>query len=116
MWYNIIGDIMKKDNFLSIRINSEKKEKVERILKDFDLRISEAVNMFLNQVIIEKGIPFSIKQPKYDEKYHELEKAITYNSFGGGTPSLYAKKILRLYATDLIDYETALYAIEREGL
>jgi len=116
MCYNIYGDNMKRNDFINVRVNKEIKDKSEEILKDFDLRMSDAINMFLNQVVIEKGIPFSIKQPKYDKKYHELEKAIAYNSFGGGTPSNYAKKILRLYATELIDFETALFALEREGL
>ncbi len=107
---------MKKNDYINVRINEKTKQEAEEILKNFDLRISDAVNIFLNQVIAEKGIPFMLKQPKYDKAYHELKRAITYNSFGGGIPSKYAENILRLYATGLIDFETAKFALGREGM
>ncbi len=45
---------------LNIRIDSETKEKAEKIFKEHGLNMSIAVNMFLKQTIREQGIPFKI--------------------------------------------------------
>lgn len=105
---------MKKTDFLNVRIDSETKSKAEDILKNFNLRISDAVNLFLRQVVLEEGIPFEIKLPQYEKAYKELEKAVAYNAFGGGLPSEYANQILKLYAKNLIDLETAVFALNRK--
>ncbi len=105
---------MKKTDYLNVRIDTETKDKAEEILKNFNLRISDAVNLFLRQIVLEEGIPFEIKLPQYEKAYKELEKAVAYNAFGGGIPSEYANNILKLYAKDLIDLETAVFALNRK--
>ena len=37
-------------------------------LNDLGLSITEAVNVFLNQVILHNGIPFKIEKPKYNKE------------------------------------------------
>jgi len=114
MCYNRTGDDMKKNEYINVRVNEKVKEEAENIFKDLGLKMSDAINIFLNQVCVEKGLPFEVKLPKFDESYKALEKAIAYNAFGGGKPSKYALNILKLYAKEEIDYETALFALERE--
>jgi DNA-damage-inducible protein J len=43
---------------LSIRIEEKTKKEAQKTLKSLGLDLSSAVNMFLNQVITEQGIPF----------------------------------------------------------
>ena len=59
---------MAKTDVLHIRVESEVKAKVEQTLSDLGLSITEAVNVFLNQVILQEGIPFRIQKPKYNRE------------------------------------------------
>ncbi len=59
---------MTKTNTLHIRVKPEVKEKAEETLNDLGLSITEAVNVFLNQVILQEGIPFKIEKPKYNKE------------------------------------------------
>ena len=95
-------------------LDEDTKTKAEDILKNFNLRISDAINIFLRQVVLEEGIPFEVKLPQYEKAYKELEKAVAYNAFGGGIPSDYANNILKLYAKNLIDLDTAVFALSRK--
>ena len=54
-----------KTHILHIRVEPKVKEKAEKILNDLGLSISEAVNVFLNQVILNEGIPFEIRKNRY---------------------------------------------------
>ncbi len=53
---------MAKTHILHIRVEPKVKEKAEETLNDLGLSISEAVNVFLNQVILNEGIPFEIRK------------------------------------------------------
>lgn len=46
---------------ISIRTDSEVKEAANEIFKKIGLDMSTAVNIFLRQVVISNGIPFSIQ-------------------------------------------------------
>ena len=105
---------MNKTDYINVRVNKDTKDKVEVVLEKLNLKMSDAINLFLNQIALEEGIPFEIRLPKYEKAYKALEKAIGYNAFGGGTPSDYAKNILMLYAKEQIDLETAIFALGRE--
>lgn len=59
---------MTKSDVLHIRVKPEVKEKAEKTLNLLGLSISEAINVFLNQVILNQGIPFKIENPKYNQK------------------------------------------------
>ena len=45
------------------RVEPEVKEQAESILNQLGIPISNAVGMFLRQVVIQRGIPFDIKLP-----------------------------------------------------
>ncbi len=54
---------MAKTDTLHIRVEPEVKKKAEKTLNDLGLSITEAINVFLNIVILNDGIPFEIKKP-----------------------------------------------------
>ena len=56
---------MAKIHILHIRVEPKVKEKAEEILNDLGLSISEAVSVFLNQAILNEGIPFEIRKNRY---------------------------------------------------
>ncbi len=59
---------MAKTDTLHIRIEPSVKKKAEKTLNDLGLSITEAINVFLNQVILQDGIPFEIKKPKFNKE------------------------------------------------
>ena len=59
---------MAKTDTLHIRVEPKVKQKAEQTLNDLGLSITEAINVFLNQVILNDGIPFEIRKPKYNEE------------------------------------------------
>ena len=59
---------MAKTDTLHIRVKPDVKEKAEETLNDLGLSITEAVNVFLNQVILQEGIPFKIEKPRYNKE------------------------------------------------
>ena len=59
---------MPKTDTLHIRVEPSVKQKAEKTLNDLGLSITEAVNVFLNQVILNDGIPFEIRKPKFNKE------------------------------------------------
>lgn len=59
---------MAKTDTLHIRVEPSVKQKAEKTLNDLGLSITDAINVFLNQVILNDGIPFEIKKPKYNKE------------------------------------------------
>ncbi|MDR3625626.1 MAG: type II toxin-antitoxin system RelB/DinJ family antitoxin [Ignavibacteriaceae bacterium] len=50
-----------KDSMLTIRIDSDVKKEAEEILKKIGLNSSNAIGLFYNSIIINKGIPFKLR-------------------------------------------------------
>lgn len=48
-----------------IRIDEATKKQAVELLEGLGLNLSDAVNMFLRQVILRGGIPFDVKYPEY---------------------------------------------------
>ena len=59
---------MAKTYTLHIRVEPSVKTRAEETLNDLGLSITEAVNIFLNQVILHNGSPFKIEKPKYNKE------------------------------------------------
>ena len=55
---------------LSIRIEEKTKREARKTLKALGLDLSSAVNMFLNQVAVEQGIPFKVSLILGKNKVH----------------------------------------------
>ena len=48
----------------SIKVDSVAWDEVKEIFKEYNLSVSDGINIFLNKVRLEKGMPFDIKLPK----------------------------------------------------
>jgi DNA-damage-inducible protein J len=59
---------------LSIRIEEKTKREARKTLEALGLDLSSAVNMFLNQVVIEQGIPFKPSRVSTKEERAKIRK------------------------------------------
>ena len=59
---------MAKTDTLHIRIEPSVKQRAEKTLNDLGLSITDAINVFLNQVILHDGIPFEIRKPRFNQE------------------------------------------------
>ena len=57
---------MLKTANLNIRIDPNTKLRAEQLFSNFGITISDAVNIFLRQSLMEGGLPFEMKQPRYN--------------------------------------------------
>jgi len=64
---------MAKTAVLNVRIDPETKANAEQLFSGFGLTVTDAINVFLHQSIMEHGFPFEIRLPRYNA---ETEKAI----------------------------------------
>jgi len=64
---------MAKNANLYIRTDPETKAGAEKLFATFGITISDAVNMFLRQSLLVGGLPFELRQPRYNA---ETEAAI----------------------------------------
>lgn len=56
---------MNKTSMIHIRVRPEVKEEVEEILDNLGMTTAEAVNIYLRQIILNCGLPFEVKTPKF---------------------------------------------------
>lgn len=47
----------------TIRIDSKIKQESTKMLEDLGMTVSEAINVFLRQVVLHRGLPFEVKYP-----------------------------------------------------
>ncbi|MHB8076817.1 type II toxin-antitoxin system RelB/DinJ family antitoxin [Desulfosporosinus fructosivorans] len=59
---------MAKTETLHIRVEAAIKAGVEATLKNLGLSTTEAVNIFLHQVLLVGGLPFEVKNPQYNSE------------------------------------------------
>lgn len=61
---------------MNIRIEPKLKRDVEDVLSDLGLTISEAVTLYLKQIVFTDSIPLEIKRPRYSKDFLEaIEEA-----------------------------------------
>ena len=75
---------MAKSASIYTRVEPELKIKAEQILSDLGMPVSNAVNLFLHQIVLHQGLPFDVKLPRSkpldystltSEQFdHEIEK------------------------------------------
>jgi DNA-damage-inducible protein J len=68
---------MAKSSAMTIRIDPEIKHRADSVLQYLGMTTSEAVTIFLRQVILNNGIPFPVRIPTYNDEtlaaLHEAE-------------------------------------------
>jgi len=88
---------MSKTTNINVRLDPELKEQAELILGQLGIPLSNAVNIFLKQVVIQRGIPFDVRLPSEKpialselnnlEINEELEKGYTDFTQGKTKPA-----------------------------
>lgn len=58
---------MAKTDVLHVRVEPSVKTNAEATLSQLGMSISEAINVFLRQVVLKGGLPFEVVLPKYNE-------------------------------------------------
>lgn len=64
---------MAKDSVINIRTDAATKQAIEKLYSQFGITVSDAVNIFFRKSLMEGGLPFEMKQPRYNR---ETEEAI----------------------------------------
>ena len=59
---------MARNANLYIRTDAETKIGAEQLFASFGITITDAVNMFLRQSLLVGGLPFELRQPRYNAK------------------------------------------------
>ena len=57
-----------KSTVISIRTDSETKQAVESLYARFGITVSDAVNIFFRKSLMEGGLPFEMRQPRYNKE------------------------------------------------
>lgn len=83
---------MAKTSNIFARVEPEIKEQAEMVLDQLGIPMSNAISIFLRQIVIQKGIPFEMKLPQSkpvaygsltDEQFNaEIEKGLNDLSCG----------------------------------
>ncbi len=62
----------------SIKLDSNVKSEAQKIFAELGMTLGEAVNLFLNQVRLNKGLPFEVKIPTKEtlKAIRDVEKGI----------------------------------------
>jgi DNA-damage-inducible protein J len=79
---------MRKDTVIQARVDSRTKEKARTILAGLDVSLSEAIGMFLRQVVYQRSIPFKVKLPS-----SQTARAIAELESGKGRKSRTTKEL-----------------------
>lgn len=59
---------MAKSASISMRVNPQIKAEAEAIYGSLGMTLTEAINIFLHKSILEGGLPFDVRQPRYNSE------------------------------------------------
>ena len=100
-----------KNEVIHARISEDIKKECDSILSNIGISMSQAIDLYLRQIVLKRGIPFELNEIEKETPTEEL--AYIINSVDGGEVPKEAKKIIHLYTKGDIDLETAKFAIGR---
>ncbi|MCL2321579.1 MAG: type II toxin-antitoxin system RelB/DinJ family antitoxin [Oscillospiraceae bacterium] len=63
-----------KGAFICVRVEQKLKEEAEELFSSFGITVEDAINIFLNKVVMVGGLPFEVKIPKYNAETIEALK------------------------------------------
>ena len=89
------------------RVEPEVKEQAEQVLDRLGIPMSNAVGMFLRQIVLQRGIPFEMKLPAYEEPvaYGSLTKEQFNAEIEKGMEDI---KAGRVYSADEVEVEAEI--------
>ena len=95
--------IMARTANVFARVEPEIKEQAESVLDQLGIPMSNAVGMFLRQIVLQKGIPFEMKLPRTEPlAFGSLTKEQFDKEIGKGMADV---KAGRVYSADAIEAE-----------
>ena len=67
---------------IQVRLDKQTKKRAKKVFQVLDMSMSEAIKLFLRQVVLQEGIPFEIKIPNAltDKVLRESEEGIDLHS------------------------------------
>ncbi|KUO56040.1 MAG: hypothetical protein APF80_12430 [Alphaproteobacteria bacterium BRH_c36] len=71
---------MTKDAYINARVDKRVKAQAQKVLAKVGLSTTEAVNLLLHQIVLQKGLPFDVRVPNA-----ETRQAIAEARDGKGT-------------------------------
>jgi len=75
---------MRNGTYVQARIDPRIKEEARNILDELGISMSEAIVVYLKQIILQRGIPFELKLPSKDTlqavQQLEADKGVTFDS------------------------------------
>lgn len=78
------GIIMAIRRQTSIKVDPVAWDSAKEIFKEYNMTVTDAINIFLNRVRLEKGLPFDVKIPSdsFQKSIDEIEKGevVSYSS------------------------------------
>ncbi len=57
---------MPKTATISMRVDPQVKDSAESIFSSLGMTLTEAINVFLHKSVMEGGLPFDVRQPRYN--------------------------------------------------
>ncbi|MFH7282465.1 type II toxin-antitoxin system RelB/DinJ family antitoxin [Weissella confusa] len=92
-----VQDVKKKD-IVKARVDSDLKEKAEKELNSLGLNMATAINMFLSQVVIHHGLPFSVTNR--DDRMLLIEKIASDRLAESGSDAIFNKETAEYFVTE----------------
>lgn len=59
---------MAKTAYINARVENELKKNAEKVLKRVGVKTSDAVGMFLQQIVLHEGLPFEVRIPNKETR------------------------------------------------
>ena len=59
---------MAKTTNINIRTEAEVKQRIESLFSQFGITVSDAVNIFFHQSLMQRGLPFQMQIPQYNDE------------------------------------------------
>ena len=86
---------MAKSSSIYTRVEPIIKEQAEQVLSALGIPVANAINMFLHQVVLQKGIPFDVKMPRNAPLYYSALSQEQLNAeIGKGIDDLNAGRVV----------------------
>lgn len=74
---------------LNMRVDPSVKEEAERVYAQFGMSLTDAVNVFLHKSIMEGGLPFELRQPRFNAETEAAMREAREIAAGRVTASRY---------------------------
>lgn len=81
---------MAKTANINVRIDPETKSGVEQLFSSFGITVTDAINIFLHKALMEGGLPFEVKQPRFNAETEAAIEEARLMSEGEIRPRQYA--------------------------